>query len=128
MWKGVLVFVLGLVSGLYTTFVLTILWNWFVVPAFHLSEISFWMTYGLVLVFNLFRDPGERTLADEQEQEALTTMLEACVPQDRKEYVKEQLESQAKSIWKLMGVSLFSQMVGNTIALGIGFVVHVFAA
>lgn len=127
MLKGISFFVLGLVSGLYTTFVLTILWNWFVVPSFHLSEISFWMTYGLVLVFNLFRDPGDRALADEQKQEALTTMLEACVP-DRKEYVREQLESQAKSIWTLMGVSLFSQMVGNTIALGIGFLVHTLAA
>jgi hypothetical protein len=49
MVKAVLVFVLTLVAHLFTTFVLTVLWNWFAVPALHASEISFWLMYGLVL-------------------------------------------------------------------------------
>jgi hypothetical protein len=127
-WKGVLVFALGVVGGLYSTFVLTIMWNWFVVPALHLSEISFWMAFGLILVINLLRDPRERDMAEDQKWEALTTMLEACVPEDRKAYVKERLESQSKGIWMKAGVTMFSLMVGNTAVLGMGFVVHIFAS
>jgi hypothetical protein len=47
-----LVFVL--VGVLYGAFVLMNLWNWFVVPTFHLSAIFYWMVFGLALAVNTF--------------------------------------------------------------------------
>jgi hypothetical protein len=40
MLKGLLFFILGLTAAGYTTFVLFLLWDWFVAPAFHLPRIS----------------------------------------------------------------------------------------
>jgi len=39
----VLLFLVGPVVGLYRTFVLLNLWNWFAAEALHLPVISFWV-------------------------------------------------------------------------------------
>ena len=128
MIKGALFFALTMIVHLYTTFVLTILWNWFVVPAFHLSDVSFWLMYGLVLIVNMFHNPAVQTFDGDRRTKSLMTAIEACIPEDRKEFVREELESQRKEIWIDMGGMIIGVAVGNTVALGVGFIVHVLAS
>jgi len=126
--KSVLFFVLGLIVHLYTTFVLTLLWNWFVTIAFHVAEISFWLMYGLVLIVQLFQNPSDRHFAEEQLWGRLTIMVDACVPDEHRDFVKEQLEEQQSAMWTQVGTGLLGRIASSTVTLGIAFVVHVFAS
>jgi hypothetical protein len=126
--KTVLFFAVGLLVNLYTTFVLTICWNWFVTTAFHVSEISFWVMYGLVLVVSLFQNPYDASVAEDQRWNSALIMIDACVPEDRKQYVKEELEDLKPQMWFEIGSALFGRIVGTTLTLGIAFVVHILAS
>ncbi len=125
-----LVYPLMFVVSLYTTLVLTVLWGWFVTAAFHVPEIGFWAMYGLVLCVNLFRGSAgaEKMVHDDQRWEKVKIAIAALVPDDRRESVMEDLQDQESDVWTLAGSSIFGDIVGNTIALGIGFVVHILAA
>ena len=126
--KSVLFFALSIIVHLYTTFVLTILWNWFVVPALHLSDVSFWLMYGLVLIVNMFSNPSDQTFDADRRTKSLMTAIGACIPEDRREFVREELESQSKEIWIDLGAAIVSRGFQNTLALGVGFIVHVLAS
>jgi hypothetical protein len=125
--KTMVFFALGLVLHLYTTFVLMILWNWFVTAAFHVDEISFWLMYGLGLVVQLFQNPGDEHFDDERRFNRLTIMIDACVPDSMREYVKDELQEQNSGMWLDIGTTLFGRFVGNTFTLCVAFVVHIFA-
>jgi hypothetical protein len=126
--KGALFFGLSLIIHLYTTLVLTILWNWFVVPALHVSDISFWLMYGLVLIVSLFSNPGDQTFEADRRTKSLMTAIEACIPEDSRELVREQIESQSKEVWIEAGALIFGRAFSNTVALGIGFIAHILAS
>lgn len=119
----ILLYGVSMIVGLYTTFVLTVLWDWFVVPAFHLSAISFWVMYGLTLLISLFQAPGG-DIDTQHRHKIIAIMLDACVPDDRRQQVTEQLQEFTEQIWYEAGWKVFGQIVGNSITLGIGFVVH----
>jgi hypothetical protein len=78
-------FLAGMVGSLYTTFVAQRLWSWFVVAAFHTSEISFWVMYGLIMLLRLFTNEQEVGVAEEQRWTNLFTLLEYCVPAESRE-------------------------------------------
>ena len=125
MLKKVLVFfVLMLIIQLYTTLVLTILWNWFVGRVFHLSDVSFWLMYGLVIFVNLFRDPGDQFFDSERRWKSMMTAIRACIPEDCKEFVREQLQGHDEEIWLEAGSLIVGRALGNTVALGIGLIAH----
>ena len=126
--KSILAFCLGLVVHLYTTFVLMLLWNWFVVPTFHVGDISFWTMYGLVILVSLFKDDTDKNFADERRWKALMIAIDACIPPDQKENVKHELEEVKGELWIDIGVGLFGQVLGNSLTLGIGFLIHTFAS
>ncbi len=128
MLKGLLFFLLSLITHLYTTFVLTVLWNWFVVPALHVSDISFWLMYGLVLMLSLFRNPADQNFENERQWKRVMTAIDACIPEDRRDSVMEELKSQSSEIWINLGLVIFSSALGNTLSLGIGFIVHILAS
>jgi len=130
MFKGLLLFALGLITAIYTTFILTLLWGWFVAPAFHVSRISFWMMYGLVLLVNLLRgnDLEGKDMEDDLRWELLMTGIDACIPEDKKEGVEKEREYLNKGVWKVLGAFSAAQLIGNTITLGIAFVVHLIAS
>src|SRR6266481_5640534 len=89
---AVLLFIVAMVVRLYTTFVLENLWNWFVSDAFHLSHISFWVMYGVVLFIGLL------TVDFNYEQarrfKVLAIGIDACIPENLREMVNKQLEDQ----------------------------------
>lgn len=119
-------YAISTVVGLYTTFVLMSLWDWFVSPTFHIGEISFWTMFGFNLLIGLFRagdDSGEQIRF-----KVITTVLDACVPDEKKEDVKSELDEMEKQVWWDMGLKVFGQVFANSVTLGIGFVVHLLAA
>ena len=65
--KIVIIWLVGMVVGLYTTFVLQSLWNWFATEAFHVSQISFWVMYGVVLVVGLLTEGQSNKFEEEQQ-------------------------------------------------------------
>jgi hypothetical protein len=117
----------GMIVGLYATLVLTVLWGWFVVPAFHLSPISFWVMYGLTMLISLLRPTGTDINAKNRHK-IVAVMLDACVPSDRREEVTEQLKELKEQVWYQAGWQVFEQVVAISVTLGIGFVVHRFAS
>jgi hypothetical protein len=124
--KTILLYSISMIVSLYTTYVLTVLWSWFVTPAFGLAHVSFWMMYGLTMLIGLLRRPDD--VEGEQRHKIVAVMLDACVPPERREDVTEQLEEFNKEIWAQAGWYVFGQFVNNTFALGLGFVVRILAS
>jgi hypothetical protein len=125
--KFLLLYAVSVIVGLFTAFVLTVLWSWFVVPAFHVDAVSFWVMYGLILVIDLLRSDGNDVEADHRHK-IVAIMLDACVPAERRAEVMEQLTEFNEQIWYEAGWKLFGKLLGNAMALGLGFVVHVLAS
>ena len=113
------------VGGLYTAFVAQQFWDWFVTSAFHLSEISFWVMYGLVMFIGLFTDHGENP-AEELKWKTLMIAVQACIPEHRAEQVKEDVKLEADDIWINIFSLAFGKLVGNSLALALGWTVHTF--
>ena len=122
---------IGSILSLYTTFVIMNLWNWFASPALHVPEISFWGMFGLVLLVGLFAEGHQ--IAEEAGWKNMIAVLIASVPDDRREEVASRIEEYANEklkveIWLEAASKAFSRCVGNTLVLGLGFVVHIFLA
>lgn len=118
-------FVVSPLISLYTTFVLTQLWNWFATAALHLDEISFWVMYGLVLIISTLKlNAGD--VGDEYRDKAFATLLDACVPDDKKQAVSEEIEAQTQGLWFDIGLRIFLQTVGLSFTLTLGWAIHTF--
>jgi hypothetical protein len=84
--------------GFYTVFVLTQLWNWFAVPLLHVPEASYWLIYGLNMLFGLMTGIGEQeNPADARRWSTLFIVLDTCVPEHKMEDLKEAVRSYCSS-------------------------------
>jgi hypothetical protein len=124
MKKTVALLIVALIGNLYLTFVLQNLWNWFVSEAFHVSQISFWVLYGLVLMVRTF--VTEERPEEQRKFRSLEIAIDACIPRDKREFVEKHLQEQKEAVWAEAGIAAFSDFIGNTISLGIGWGVHIF--
>src|SRR5207245_9779664 len=111
--KALVLFVLGLGVHLSTTCVLMILWNCFVTASFHVGEISFWLMYVVRLVIQLFQNPGDKQFEHERRFNRLAIMVDACVPDNMREYVKDELQEQNSKMWLDIGTTMFGVVVVN---------------
>jgi hypothetical protein len=123
--------IVGSIVGLYTTFLIENLWNWFATSAFHVPEMSFWGMYGLVLLVGLFTTEVPRSVYDDPQWKGMLIILEACVPDDKREMVTDELKDQIENtMWTDVVVQSFStsvgKLVGNTFVLVLGWAVHTF--
>jgi hypothetical protein len=121
----VLTFLIGPLVGLYRTFVLQKLWNWFAAGALSLPVISFWVMYGLVLIIGILTT----NYSDKQQErnfKILWIILDACVPDDKKESVREELDEMGKNIWIEVGFIVIGGILDFTWALLLGWAVHTF--
>ena len=116
----------GLIVGLYTTFVLQQLWNWFLAPSLHLSEISYWVMYGIQLLFSLLFSSAGQEAKEAQSWKLAFLTLDACVPEERREKLAETLKEYESTLWMDVGSRIFGLVVGNTITLAIGWGIHTF--
>ena len=125
--KLLLFYGISITVGLFTAFVLTVLWGWFVVPAFNVAPVSFWVMYGLTLIIGLLQTDGNNIEAEHQHK-VVAVMLDACVPAERREEVSEQLTEFGDQIWYEVGRKLFGKAAGIAFTLAVGFVVHILAS
>lgn len=124
--KFVRFWAIALVANLYITFVIENLWNWFAVPAFHTSDISFWGMYGLVLIVGLLADRQGENFTESQMFKYLAAAIDACVPENKRQEVADQLKEQEQNMWHEIGMLIFGRFIGGSLALGLGFAVHAF--
>lgn len=103
------------------------MWNWFVSPVFHTENISFWQVLGLLWIVQLFigLDTGENP-AKTARWENLFLILDACVPQEKREEVSESVKQKNDEIWGQLGIYLGGQFAGYTFTLVLGWAVHAF--
>jgi hypothetical protein len=120
--RDTIYFIIGIALKLYTTFVLQNLWNWFVVPAFQIPSISFWLMYGVLLLIGLVFPRSD--LAQESRWERTFMVLHECIPEDRREAVNEKVKESAQ-VGLMVLSETFNTLIGNTVILMIGFVVYV---
>ncbi|HLZ52113.1 MAG TPA: hypothetical protein VKP61_15305 [Candidatus Acidoferrum sp.] len=111
------------VVGFYIVFVLMELWNWFAVPLLRVPEANYWHIYGLYLMLGLLTSSADNP-ADERRWNILLIVLDACIPEHKAKDVREETRSEAEGIWSDIRLLLFSRVVGSSLTLGLGFVVH----
>ena len=106
-------------------FVLMQVWNWFAIPLLHVQEPSYWLIYGLNMLFGLMTAVGEQdNPAFERRWNSLFLILNACVPEHKMEELKEEVPSETEGIWSDVGLMIFGRVVSRSLTLGIGFLVH----
>ena len=111
--------------GFYSVFVLMQVWNWFAIPLLHVQEPSYWLIYGLNMLFGLMTAVGEQdNPAFERRWNSLFLILNACVPEHKMEELKEEVPSETEGIWSDVGLMIFGRVVSRSLTLGIGFLVH----
>ncbi len=125
MWfgSGIVLWIVGLTVSLYKAFVLQNLWNWFAAIAFNVPSASFWVVLGLLWLVQLLTDRPDFPL--EPKWKYLFTVLDACVPEDKKEILKEELE-QVGPLWVDAGLMVLGELAQNTFVLVLGWCVHTF--
>jgi hypothetical protein len=125
-WKKLgMVFALGLVVSFYTTFVLENLWNWFAVSALGAPQISYWTAYGFVLLIRLLFDK-DTTYKEQEIFGRLGMMIDACVPEEKRAELTEQLLEEDKGLVGRLFGGVFGEALGVTLTLGLGWAVHTF--
>ncbi len=125
-WKKICCLgIAGILVSLYTTFVFQNLWNWFVVAAFNIPSIPFWGMYGFVLLVSLFSENGKEFIEEWRWKVALS-VLDACVPQEKQEDVREMLKREEEGVVGQAVGKVFGKIAGNTVALALGWGIHTF--
>ena len=104
--------------GLYVAFVAQCFWNWFVVPALRLPEISFLHMLGLWwMIALLIRSSAERQMRG---LVFLLGVIGLCVPPERTTELAELMDSRLLDEL-ILGLGQISR---NTLALALGFGLH----
>ncbi len=119
--------IVSFLVGFYSVFVLMEMWNWFAVPLLHVAESSYWLMYGVSMLFGLMTgasDGAQENPAHERQWKSLFIVLDACVPEDKAEEVREEVRSETEGLWTDVGVMIFGKVFSRSLALGLGFVVH----
>jgi len=123
-WLGALP--AGLLASVYTTFVLQTLWNWFLGPALHTPEISFWMMYGLTLTIPLLteRIGVDPDFMQNFRWELAVSILEIFVTDDQLKKIERIVETKKGELWVKGWLAFAGKIASNTVILGFGWIVH----
>jgi hypothetical protein len=116
----------AIVVGFYTTFVLKTLWNWFAVPSLHVSEVSFWMMYGISMLVSTVVSRNDAP--DEERFKRLAILINACVPEHKREEVREDIDTEEAGVFGRAGIAIAGKVLDNSLTLGVGWAVHMFLA
>src|ERR1700730_3471176 len=96
-WKKVtLMWLVAIVVGFYTTFVLQTLWNWFAVEALHAPSISYWTMYGLMMLVRLVFDT--KGVEMDQRFKHLGILIQGCIRDDKSDEVTTATEADEKGL------------------------------
>lgn len=119
-----LLWFLSVVISVYRAFVLMMLWNWFVTRAFHVDSVSFLLMLGISWFIELVTRPSEQDAAFYSSN--LYPLVLLCVPENKQEEAREQMEQFQSDIWSQLWTSAGSRVFDITLTLGLGFVVTLF--
>jgi hypothetical protein len=111
-------FVCGSLLTVYTALVVATLWNWFVAPSLHATEISLWQAFGLIFLAGLVKSH----LGDVEQHNRwhiVQLTLAACVPESKERQLKQQLED-APGYFTM----ILMRAAGATAALALGWLFH----
>lgn len=124
-WKKVtLMWLVAIVVGFYTTFVLQTLWNWFAVEALHAPTISYWTMYGLMMLVRLVFDKNGAEM--DERFKRLGILVQGCIRDDKSDEVRTAIEDEEKGLPLTLGAIAGGQAIANTLTLAIGFFVKAF--
>ena len=126
-WKKfAMTWMVSILIGFYSVFVLTELWNWFVVPLLHVPEARYWLMYGVTMLFGLMvgADDKQENPVYERRWKALLIKLDACLPEHKAEEVREEVRQETQGVWTDIGIIIFGKVVSRSLTLGLGFAVH----
>src|SRR5882762_4538519 len=112
-----------LLLSLYKAFVLMHLWNWFVAPIFHISNVSLFQALGIFLIVAICTD-HYAVLESEYWAKRILAVLDCCVPEDKKVDAKRALTDNEEQGWRDTGMAHFNELVNTTIVLVIGWGMH----
>ena len=107
-----------------SSLILTAYWSWFVVPIFHVSDISFWAIVGLRLFVVMCLYDAESMIEEQLARHVQRATLEACVPLNQREELKAKLGDLGGelSLWRRAALSVAISFV----MLVVGFVIRLF--
>ena len=78
-----------------------------------------------MLVGVMFQRDGERA-SDDWRWKTMTTMVDACIPSEKRGEVADTLKQELDDIWVSTGTMIFGKVVANTFTLAIGWAVYTF--
>ena len=114
----------AIVISLYKAFVLMTLWNWFVVDAFHVSSISFFLMLGVVWFVDLLTDRPNRDA--EFFWKKGYALLDLCIPDQKRELAQDVQKQMESEMWPMLLEGAGSRIFHITLILALGFCVYVF--
>jgi hypothetical protein len=124
--KMVAMWIIAILVGLYSTFVALNLWTWFAVPILHLPSLSFLQLWGLMLLASALTRGNFQTSSDSEKGRwaTLGTAIEMCIPDEKQQTWKEYWDMEpARVLMESVG-GVISALVGNSIVLTVGFILH----
>jgi len=125
-WKAIGALLVGLPVGCYTAFVAECLWNWFAVPALHLSEISFLQMLGILLLIQVLI--GQSSEDQDKRWEWLASVVGLCAPDEKRQALEEMTEKTLRVDFVEGFFLVFAKVGVNTFMLALGFVLHLIVA
>ena len=117
----------GFLGHLYTAFVAMSLWNWFLASALNVHDISFWQMYGVIMLASIVIAQEDLAFKHDSQWELSERGFEVCVPEEKRAEYHEALhviKQNMTGLWALTG----GKIIGNTVTLLLGWLIHVFAA
>ena len=117
--KSVWTYVVAFLVSFYTAFVAMCFWNWFAVGVLNVASISFLQMLGLIWLLSILID---QPYSDKSKWKALFTIIERCVPEEKQEDIADIIDEIQDNIW----INISSKIIGNTLSLILGFVLHSF--
>jgi uncharacterized membrane protein YraQ (UPF0718 family) len=124
--KMVAAWIIGLIVGLYTTFVGEQFWNWFAVPVFQIQTISFLRMWGLMMLAGVFVRGNFQTGIDAEKVRWATfcAAIEKFLPDEKKAIWQESWQDEPiKAVFDAVEL-IFGTLGANTFALLIGYILH----
>jgi hypothetical protein len=123
-----LFFVIGIFVSLLKAFVVQSFWNWFAVPDLHLPSISFWATYGLLLLVMVVQEESSETENNKVRWDTVDYVMNLCLSRENIELVRNFLKEKEDAIWVTVGWKVFGNVTGIAATFAAGWIVHVFLA
>lgn len=113
--------IVGTVVSLYTTFVAMCYWNWFLVRAINVNQINYFEMLGVVWLIGIFTSKHDE---NEYRWKILFSCIDACVPRENVEMLKETIKSHNENIWWNALFGSIGILFGNSFTLALGYVLH----